>query len=420
MAIQKLEIHGYRSFDKAIWEPGKLNLLVGPNGSGKSNLLRLLELISDTAAGRLAKSINDAGGMVPLLWDRGATSFGWRATLDTATETITLDMNIRQLGGGSAFAINRDTLETWRKYEQGRPEPPVCIYARGSRLAMVDDVESHGRDPFPDPDPNESLLSQVGGLSVISMVTKRELAAWRVHDDLEVGAHSAIRQPVVTQHSTLVEPDGSNLATVLHTLYGENRHFTEEIDNGMRAAFGEDFEKIAVRPVGAGLVQLAVHWRSSKTSHVGSQLSDGTLRFLLLLTILANPEPPPLIAIDEPEIGLHPSMLAILAEYAAEAAERTQVVISSHSPEFLDAFTEQEPHVTLCQWEDGRTQLLPLPPDQLRTWLEKYRLGEMFTCGDLDVLATPDVEPVEDLEAVFGDLPPEGHPHPPKSREHHP
>jgi hypothetical protein len=131
------------------------------------------------------------------------------------------------------------------------------------------------------------------------------------------------------------------------------------------------------------------------------------LRFLLLLTVLASPEPATLIAIDEPEVGLHPSMLPIVAEYAAEAAEHTQVIMTSHSPEFLDAFSRVPSAVMLLHWEDGRSRLFPMTPETLSKWLERYRLGELFASGELEALAMPEVEPIPDLSKRLKGLPAE-------------
>src|SRR5277367_229263 len=100
-------------------------------------------------------------------------------------------------------------------------------------------------------------------------------------------------------------------------------------------------------------------------------------------------------------------MLPILAEYAAEAAQRTQVIMTSHSPVFLDAFSQVEPDVTLLHWEDGQTQLIPLTARMLGKWLEHYRLGELFTSGELETLAMSPVEPVQDLGERLKGLPPE-------------
>lgn len=261
-------------------------------------------------------------------------------------------------------------------------------------------------------DSSESLLAQVPGTS-ISTEAKRTLEAWRIQHEVDVGYGSPARMPAMTQYTRVMAPDGGNLPTVLHTLYTGNRDFRREIDEGMVAAFGEEFVELTFLPAAAQMIQLAVQWRSSKHPHAGRGLSDGTLRLLFLLTILAAPEPPPLIAIDEPETGLHPGMFPIVAEYAAAAAERTQVVISSHSPEFLDAFTTHGPHVTICHWEQGRTHLFPIGPERLEPWLEKYRLGHLFTSGELDILAMPEVEVDDDAEDRFRELPSDTHPLPP-------
>jgi predicted ATPase len=237
--------------------------------------------------------------------------------------------------------------------------------------------------------------------------SRRFLEGWRIYHDIHVERGSAIRSPATTQYVKLVEPDGSNLVSVLHTLYSSDRDFKRQIDEGMRAGFGDQFEELVFQPAAAQQIQLAVQWRSSKGPHAGQDLSDGTLRFLFLLTVLASPEPATLIAIDEPEVGLHPSMLPIVAEYAAEAAERTQVVMTSHSPVFLDAFSRVAADVTLLHWQDGKSQLFPLTPETLSKWLEQYRLGELFTSGELEVLAMPEVDPVPDLSERLKGLPTE-------------
>lgn len=100
-------------------------------------------------------------------------------------------------------------------------------------------------------------------------------------------------------------------------------------------------------------------------------------------------------------------MLPIVAEYATAAAEKTQVVLTTHSPEFLDAFSAASPHVTVCHWEDGESHLFPLDPDALSTWLDKYRLGHLFTQGDLEELTLRPVEKMDDTEERLKELPPE-------------
>ncbi len=416
MAIQELEVHGYRSFQEVTWRPGRLNLLVGPNGSGKSNLLRLLELISKVAKGRLAAALKESGGVVPLLWDHRATAFGWKLRIDPVDsgrdrikDAITLEFELENLPRTSSYQIVLDSLGNWVKFKQGLEKDPYWIYQRDARRAMVYDQQARNLVKFEEFDPNESLLAQIWPTRTNPIPTRTRwfLNDWRIYHDIHVERGSDMRSPATTQFAKLVEPDGSNLVSVLHTLYTSDREFKRQIDEGMRAGFGDQFEELVFQPAAAQQIQLAVQWRSSKAPHAGQDLSDGTLRFLFLLTVLASPEPATLIAIDEPEVGLHPSMLPIVAEYAAEAAERTQVIMTSHSPVFLDAFSRVPSEVTLLHWEDGRTQLYPLAPETLSKWLERYRLGELFTSGELEALVMPEVEPVPDLSERLRGLPTE-------------
>ena len=112
MAIQELEVHGYRSFKDVTWRPGSLNLLVGPNASGKSNLLRLLQLISDVAKGRLSDTLSESAGIASLLWNHEAKRFGWKLRLDPVDENrdkdrdaITFQLEIEQIRRGGGYQI---------------------------------------------------------------------------------------------------------------------------------------------------------------------------------------------------------------------------------------------------------------------------------------------------------------------------
>jgi predicted ATPase len=414
MAIQNLKINGFRSFREVSWQPGRLNLLVGPNGSGKSNLLRFLELIAATAKGKLAESISNSGGIVALLWDQRSAEISSTLKFDTVEHgenrmenALTLELSLNHLANSSTYQIALDSLGFWTKFELGEQPEPTWSYRRDLRSANIFDLQKKAFVSFEDADPNESLLAQISDprTNPIPTFTRRFLEAWRIYHDVHVERGSPMRLPATTQYAKLVAADGSNLVSVLHTLYTSDREFKRQINEGMRAGFGDQFEEIVFQPAAAQQIQLAIQWRSSKQPHAGLDLSDGTLRFLFLLTVLANPEPATLIAIDEPEVGLHPSMLPIISEYAAEAARRTQVIMTSHSPEFLDVFSQVDPQVTLFHWENGQTQLFPMNRDALTKWLEHYRLGQLFTCGELDALSVQPVEPIQDLSERLKGLP---------------
>ena len=170
----------------------------------------------------------------------------------------------------------------------------------------------------------------------------------------------------------------------MHSLYTSSRDFKNEIDTAMRTAFGDDFEELIFPPAADQRIQLRIRWRSLKREQSAADLSDGTLRFLFLLAVLANPAPPPLIAIDEPETGLHPSMLPIIAEYARDAANRAQVVFTTHSPEFLDAFGDDLPTTTVVERHEGQTMLRVVSDEELSYWLKEYTLGDLYRSNELE------------------------------------
>ncbi|MFS8067349.1 MAG: AAA family ATPase [Byssovorax sp.] len=211
------------------------------------------------------------------------------------------------------------------------------------------------------------------------------LTGWAIYHDIHVDQQAPLRHAAIARLDRRVATDGHNLIPVLHTLYTGSRDFKKLVDDAMRAAFSKDYEELVFPPPAADQrVQLRIRWRSLKTEQSAADLSDGTIRFLLLLAILGNPTPGSLISIDEPEIGLHPSMLPIVAELAVDASERTQVILTTHSPQLLDAFTGTPPTTTVAQCVDGETRLAVVDSEELQRWLGEYTLGALFRSGELE------------------------------------
>ena len=114
-----------------------------------------------------------------------------------------------------------------------------------------------------------------------------------------------------------------------------------------------------------------------------TRLSDGTLRYLSLLALLCDPTPPPLIVIEEPELGLHPDVLPTLARLLVEASARTQLVVTTHAPALVDALSETPESVLVCERGPQGTRIERLEAEPLAPWLEKFRLGELWTRGEI-------------------------------------
>lgn len=389
MRILRLEVQGFRSLKSVSWEPGSLNVVIGPNASGKSNLLRMLEMISLSAQGKLGRCVQGAGGMGSLVWDGSAELMDF--VVETASPNegeIRYFANMVRLGGGSAYRVDREYLK--------KPGPPpktagvLLLRSDTERRFRSADSEEWYDDVEESLSEEETLLSLATGAFPGDRgiaAFRSALSEWSVYHDIRVDQQAAVRQAGVARSERRVDPDGQNLVQVLHTLCMEDRDFRSDVDDAMQAAFGEDYEELVFPPAADQRIQLRVRWRSLQRPQSAADLSDGTLRFLFLLAVLATPGPGPVIAIDEPETGLHPSMFPIIAEYAAQAAQKSQVIFTTHSPQFLDAFSEMTVATTVAQWENGETVLKTLDGQELERWLKEYSLGTLFDSGDLEALA---------------------------------
>ena len=397
MKIENLRVRGFRSLADVEWEPGDLNVIIGPNASGKSNVLRILEMLANSARGKLGDYVQTEGGMQPLVWDGRSNAITVAVKTspteqhrDPVADRLTYELSLVHLKGTSTYRIQHELLGKFHLVEAGRMQQPFKFLERELMRAVVYDQQDQ-RLEAPDESfaEDETLLSVAAGPFTANKIVsdyRRRLAEWSIYQDLNTNRDAPIRQAAVSRWAQQVEPNGQNLVPVLHTLYSGNRDFEREVDSAMKAAFGHEFEKLVFPPAADQRIQLRVRWKSLKREQSAADLSDGTLRFLFLIAVLASPNPPSLIAIDEPETGLHPSMFPIIAEYAFQAASRTQVILTTHSPALLDAFGDHVPTTTVVGWGDGCTTLSILSDDELAYWLKEYTLGEMYRSGHLEII----------------------------------
>jgi predicted ATPase len=144
--------------------------------------------------------------------------------------------------------------------------------------------------------------------------------------------------------------------------------------------FNPRIENYSVDELGE-FVQLYIHEENLTKPVSAYRLSDGTLRYLCLLAILCHPEPPPLICIEEPEVGLHPDILPTIAELMKEASQRTQLIVTTHSDILVSAFSDMPEAVLVCEKDEDGTHFKRLEAEKLKVWLEEYTLGEAWLRG---------------------------------------
>jgi predicted ATPase len=202
----------------------------------------------------------------------------------------------------------------------------------------------------------------------------------RIFRDWTFGRKTNFRRPQPSdQRNDRLEPDFSNIGLFLNRLRRDPKTKRELIKHLQYLYEGiSDFE---VNIVEGGYVQIL--FTEGDFSIPASRLSDGTLRYLCLLAILLDPTPPSLICIEEPELGLHPDILPHLTDLLVEASERTQLIITTHSDVIVDALTDHPESILVCEKHAGQTSIRRLDTENIKLWLEDYRLGELWSRGQI-------------------------------------
>jgi len=208
----------------------------------------------------------------------------------------------------------------------------------------------------------------------------------KLYRDWELGPRSVTRKPQSADlPGDFLEENAGNLALVVNAL---------EHDPGALESLKENLRKlcprlehITTRIVG-GTVQLYFHEEGLDYPLSAARISDGVLRYLSLLTILCHPSPPPLICIEEPELGLHPDVLPAVAELLIEASQRTQLIVTTHSDVLVSGLSEVPESVLVCERDEEGTHLRRLDKERLKKWLEEYKLGDLWLMGEIGGTAT--------------------------------
>ena len=384
--IRRLKISGLLSFGpQGIDLPLEpLNVLIGPNGSGKSNFIEALALLQ-AAPRNLPAPVKAAGGISEWLWKGdGATG---TAVIDAVISNRAPDnMPLRHVLEITEHGVRFEVADEWIENESPHPgNDDAYFYYRFLKGHPVIN-ESDGNERRLRRDtvrPEESILSQRGDdpdhYPVLHWL-REQYSGIRLYRNWEFGPAAGLRQsPLADAPSTFVTERGHNLALALSKLRGDRR---QEFVKLLQQLY-DGIADIQVE-VGGGRAELFVVEKGRGARYIpASRLSDGTLRYMTLAAILLDPAPPPLVVIEEPELGLHPDLTLEMGQLLIAASQRMQLVVTTHSKDLVDSFAECPSSVVVCEKYHGESEFERLEPKYLTEWLEEYSLGKLWSAGDL-------------------------------------
>ena len=396
--IESLKLAGLLSFppDMEPFELESLNVLIGPNGSGKSNLIEAFELLKALPTD-FAAAIRKGGGADEWIWKGSSLEESAQievtAVPSPGSRHIIVSPTGRPIRYALAFhAFSAGAFISFETIEDQRPvsrNDESIFYYRSDGLKATLGKSNAGEQvsmPVTDQDFSfyRSILNQrrdplnYPEIMWISNI----FSGIQTFREWSFGQSSSVRrlQPTDLPDDYLLR-DSTNLALTLNRIEHSKQYWRRF--NDLLRRFFPRFERITTRISGA-TIQFFLHETGFDTPIPATRISDGTLRFIAMLAVLLSPEPPPLVCIEEPELGLHPDAVALMAEVLAEASERMQLVVTTHSDALVSALTNRPSAIVACERPGDGTILRRLDPERLAHWLkDDYGLGDLWRMGAL-------------------------------------
>jgi predicted ATPase len=354
-ALDYITVKGFKSIasiEKLKLRP--INVVIGANGSGKSNFLEVFSLLHAVAEGKLGDYVTVAGGAEKVL------HFGSKTTKE-------IEFHI-PFAKGNQYELKL------------RPTADDGLFPAGEELVLAtgDRAQPHNSLLLPARvQGREAGISDPKPLDMVARI-RRQLD-WRVYHLHDTSSSSPMRKTARVDDNHFLRPDGSNLAAFLYYLREKHADAYTLIQRTVQrvAPFFDDF-RLAPLKLNPDDIKLEWRHRSSDQYFDASSLSDGTLRFIALATLFLQPKEdrPSVILVDEPELGLHPAAIQLLASLIRQASVDTQVIVSTQSSLLLDHFQPED--VLVASRAEGGTLLSRLDPEKLRSWLDEYSLGQLW------------------------------------------
>lgn len=354
MSLHEIHIQGFKSIRDQKLQFGPLNVFIGGNGSGKSNLVGVFHFLNRIANQQLQTYTGEAGGANALLhFGRKRTEkMGLRIEFETRPNMSNIYEFELKPTNEDRFIFEKEVTYFWNKTSYSLP------YSDDSWSGHV-----------------EAKIGE--SKKRIARYVQGHLNSYCIYHFHDTSPSARVKQTFDVSDNRFLRADAGNLAAFLYRLQKMDSNYFENIEDTVRQA-APFFRRFKLEPDALNPEKIRLEWEEhgSDTYFGPAALSDGTLRFICLSTLLLQPQLPSLILIDEPELGLHPAAIQVLAGLFQSAATRTQLIIATQSVTLINQLLPE--HVWIVDREDGQSVFRHLKEADISSWLEDYGLGELW------------------------------------------
>lgn len=350
--LKHLQVKGFKSIKDSALALRPLNVLIGANGSGKSNCISIFHLINRVVEGRLQLYAGQSGGVDPLLY------FGQKVTHEMA---VKLDFE----ENGYAFSLvptKEHTLifsdEGYYPQDQGETKEKSVSLGSGQKEACLLD-EAQGK-----PDGTAFQVLEI-------------MKSWKAYHFHDTSDSAKVKQPGNINDNMALRPDASNLAAFLYYLQKVHPQNYQNIVETIRLT-APFFDEFVLRPTPHNNESIQLEWREKDSDAYfnAHSFSDGTLRFICLTTLLLQPGLPSIILLDEPELGLHPYAISLLAALLKKASTKTQVIAATQSVTLVNQLVPED--IVVVDRVEKQSVFKHLAKEDMSHWLDEYGLGDLW------------------------------------------
>ncbi len=350
--LKKLTIKNFKSIRDQTLELERLNIFIGANGSGKSNLIQVFRFLREIQQQNLATYSLERGADSLLYFGRKASNF-MEFFLEFVENDLSNAYRIRLAPTDEGtLIVNREVVyfQDWQRFS----EPTSEILSFGSKEATLC-TSAHG----------------------IANYVRRDLETYQLYHFHDTSETAAVKGIWEVEDNRFLRPQAENLAAFLYWLQEKNPDHFAMIQDTVRqiAPFFDEF-RLAPSKLNEAKIRLEWKEKGSDAYFNASSLSDGTLRFICLTTLLLQPQLPAVVLLDEPELGLHPAAITLLADLLSSAATRTQVIVATQSVNLVNQFEPEQ--IWTVDREDNQSVFRQLTRQNMDGWLDNYALGELW------------------------------------------